>query len=250
MTTLRARLLVFALIAILAVGCESDDNGADRDAVLTAANKTLEADTALLEGGLAGVLNASLRQRVDFSSDRGRGSITFEAAPGIPPGTEADLYVDGSRELVRFGGNDFWVELAPDPLASVSNRPSALLTLLDTALTDIERAGEQTVGGESAVKYEGTYRLAELIELAPPEAQADAEAMLQEAEPELPAEVYIGDDGYIRRITLEFTTADPGLSAVIDFSRLGQPAKIGAPPPPRQVIPESELSGPSPPTPP
>ena len=122
-----------------------------------------------------------------------------------------DFYVRG---MVFTGTSEKWVKFEGDvdddtSLASLS--PQKLLRLLRSASSETERVGEEDVRGEATVRY----RLV-----------VDCEAAKLECSSMTSVEVWVGDDGIVRRISLE----DDDGTATFEFFDFGADVRIEAPP--------------------
>lgn len=134
----------------------------------------------------------------------------------------ADSFVRGP---VLGAGTDKWVHLGgeedDDALASLS--PHKLLRLLRGASQETERIGEEAIRGVSTVGYR-------LI--------VECDAASLNCRSTTPVEVWIGDDGVVRRIDLE----DDVGKATYEFFDFGTAVDI-QPPPGEDVVEEDEVYG-------
>ena len=110
-------------------------------------------------------------------------------------------------------------DLDDNSLANLS--PERLLALLRAASSETERVGEEDVRGSSTVRYRLTV---------------DCEPAILECDGTVPVEVWIDDDGFVRRISLD---DDDGL-ATFEFFDFGADVDIHAPPA-DEVVDEDEV---------
>jgi hypothetical protein len=134
-----------------------------------------------------------------------------------------DYYVRGGF----FGDTEGkWVNVSGeiddhDALATLS--PQKLLRLLQRSSSETERIGEEEIRGEATVGYRLTV---------------DCEAAILECEGTAPVEVWIGDDGIVRRIVLDDDMGD----VTFEFFDFGAAVNIVAPPA-DEVIEEDLVAG-------
>lgn len=122
-----------------------------------------------------------------------------------------------------------------DQLLSQANQnPAQTLDLL-RSVGQVDKIGSATINGVSTTDYKGTIDLAK----AAARKGSDAEQMVQRliaqgAPAELPVEVWIGDDGLVRRLRLDedLQAGGSSLSAAvtIDLSDFGTDVSVAAPP--------------------
>ncbi len=133
-----------------------------------------------------------------------------------------DSYVRGDWPP-GFATTDKWMkssgDLDDDSLANLS--PERLLALLRAASSETERVGEEDVRGSSTVRYRLTV---------------DCEPAILECDGTAPVEVWIDDEGFVRRISLD---DDDGL-ATFEFFDFGADVDIHAPPA-DEVVDEDEV---------
>ena len=121
-----------------------------------------------------------------------------------------DFYVRG---MVFTGTNEKWVKFeggVDDDTSLATLSPQKLLRLLRSASSETERVGEEDVRGEGTVRY----RLV-----------VDCEAAKLECSSNTSVEVWVADDGIVRRISLE----DDDGTATFEFFDFGADVRIEAP---------------------
>jgi hypothetical protein len=153
-------------------------------------------------------------KRVRVNCDGGYGALDAIAIGG-------DYYMRGAL----FGtGTDTWVKMTgevddDDALASLS--PQKLLRILRDASSETEELGAEEIRGVEAVGYRLTV---------------DCEVALLSCDGTAPVDVWIGDDGVVRRIELEDDDGD----VTFEFFDFGAEVSI-EPPPAEEVVEESAL---------
>jgi len=130
----------------------------------------------------------------------------------------ATMYIRG-MENAGLGSSNRWSRLPledDDPIFDFS--PEKLLAMLRAASRETERIGEEDVRGESTVRYRLMVNCEEAQLAGCPSDTA-------------PVEVWIDDDGLVRRISVE----DGGSTATIEFFDFGVEVDV-EPPPADQVL--------------
>lgn len=110
-------------------------------------------------------------------------------------------------------------ELAGEQGLSSIVDPAAVLDALEGAGADMEEAGTEVVRGVETTHYVGTISLQEAYDALPVDERADLDGLLGgvvdlAALPDLPTEVWVDGDGYVRRAQLSLDTSAlrvPGL---------------------------------------
>ncbi len=213
---------------------------------------------ALSVDGAIDVANARMRMRLDMSD-------LFEAlGDGADGAGLAALLGDGVIEFrsidetvyirmplfaALFGASTAWISFdsgESNPLNDLSGAgqldPGELLTML-TALDAIEETGAETVRGVETIHYSGVLDYDTLLQTL-----AAAEYQTLQAEHgasffaglNAPIELWVDDDGLVRRFTLTLdlaelgadVAAEIGLASVdVEFFDFGEPVLVNAPPP-------------------
>ena len=158
----------------------------------------------------------------DYSAKRVRIECDYDGDTALDAiAIGSDYYIRGAL----FGtGTEKWVKMTgeiddDDALATLS--PQKLLRILRDASSETERLGEEDIRGVPTVGYRLTV---------------DCEAALLSCESTAPVEVWIGDDGIVRRIELD----DDDGSVTFEFFDFGAEVVI-EPPPADDVVDESAL---------
>lgn len=212
--TMRRTLVAVVVLALLASGCGAAENDPN---LAEAAAMTEDAGSSRFElSGTESDGNERVEIRcageADYRAERARLSCTYGGkgalelvAVGRENYLRGDLYGFG-------GGSDKWVRLDDDePVSELS--PKRLLSMLRGASQSTERVGDEQVRGVDTVRFrlEVDCEHAELRDCAGTTA---------------PVEVWVGDDGLVRRIAV-----DEGLAPfTIEFFDFGTAVNVERPP--------------------
>jgi len=134
-----------------------------------------------------------------------------------------DFYVRGKAFT---GVDDKWAKFeggADDDTSLATLSPQKLLRLLRNASSETERVGEEDIRGEATVRYRFVV---------------DCEAAKLECSSDAPVDVWIAEDGIVRRIAFE----DDDGTATFEFFDFGADVQIHAPPA-AEVIDEDLVAG-------
>ena len=171
-----------------------------------------------------------------------QGDTIFIRMPGLTkalPERVEWLEVD-SATLAEQGGTQF---NAPDPVEFVG--------FVAALGEDAEELGEEEVRGTDTSHYRGTVAVADLPRVARAEDRAQVASYARRLRTagleRFPLDVWIDEDGLIRRLRVEYEDLSTGatamsLSTSVDFYDFGVEAKI-EPPPRAEVTPFGELIG-------
>jgi hypothetical protein len=238
------RLLPPVLLVALALvgGCGGDDDSS-ADVLADAASKTTEAGSARIaftgssDAGLPQSFEISGKGVVDNANRVGRLEFDFSSlASSLPPG--ADLSADELTGEVIFEDFVFYMRfpvlsrLLPErkewvrfDLEEVSKAqgidlsqftqfgqadPSQALQYLRAVSGEVEEKGREDVRGVPTTRYEATVDLRKFPDVLPDDqreaAEKSVDTLVQQlgGKTELPMEVWIDDDGLIRRQRFEF----------------------------------------------
>jgi predicted small secreted protein len=214
-------LLLVVLSAFVPTACGSSEGGSGvDDAVAQAAEKTVGAGSARFT--ITGEGAESLSGEGQFARDRGRLSMTYDAARGDGPAQIEIIYVNGKMYASEDGLGDAagllegkkWLQVDLDSadltdladLASIySGNPTRILEDLQ-ASADFEEVGREEVRGAETTRYHGTV-----------EGQ--------------PTDVWVGDDDLLRRVQIIDESTDSETTTVtIELYDFGAEVDVEAPP--------------------
>ena len=221
--------LAAALAACLALaGCSAGDASA-AEVVRNSPDKTIEAGSArstLTLSFTSGGVPATIRGEGVFDLRNRVGGLTLDlgALGGSLGGAPVDAVIGAGGVFVKLppgqttGGRP-WIRL---DLATLSQQvglnlgslaqlqqsdPTQALTYLRGALDDVDKVGEDALRGEETTHYRGTIDLRKATASLPPDAQKGVEdAIASLGTSTLPADVWIDDEGRIRKLSF---SADP-----------------------------------------
>ena len=250
--------LVAALVACLAlVACSSSEDADAVEAVRRAPDRTIEAGSA--RAGLnvsftSGGAPVAIRGDGVFDLRNRVGGLTLDlgALAGAFGGGPVETVIGGDAVYVRLppgqpGGRP-WLRLDVATLSQQAGLtqgslaqlqqadPTQALTYLKGALDDVDEVGQEDVRGEETTHYRGTVDLRKASASLPPEAQGGVEQLVASlGTSTLPADVWIDDDGRIRRMRFSADADGAGPSqpgtVEIDLFDFGVTADVQLPPP-------------------
>ncbi len=175
-----------------------------------------------------------LRLQVVFDSSDGyvlylRFPLLQRLAGISQPWLKVDLAALGAAEGVDLS------DLQP----IIQGDPAQQLQYLRATTGDARRMGRQRVRGLATTRYRATLDYARVAAFAPPALRATMRATARELIREsgsrtAPVDVWIDDEGWIRRVAIVQTAKGPPAvetSLVADFYGFGLPVKVDLPPP-------------------
>ena len=234
------------------------------DPVASAATKSVAADGAnvALTVGVdspKGTFNVSANGVVD----QGQADITADlsqvlSAAGLPAGNgsvelrylqengDPVVYVNAPALTSMIPGGKSWVRLDLEQaaksagvdlnqmLAQAAQNPTDVLDMLRAA-GSVKSLGPEPVDGVQATHYQATIDLAKAAGMIGSDAQQSVQHMIDQGGPStVPADVWIGDDGYVRKVTVDDTVGTGSESATVHLnlglSNYGTAVNVTAPP--------------------
>jgi hypothetical protein len=265
---MRGRRLVLALSlacgAAALAGC-----GVARtvDPVAAAATKTANAGgvKVAMTLGVVGPGGQTFNVAANGAFDQDAADVTVDAssllAAGNLPSTDGSIevrYLEENGDAVLYinapflssmlpiGGGKSWFRLDLQQvgkgagldfnqlLGQANQNPAQVLDLL-RASGSVEKVGTETVNGESTTHYKATIDLATAAGKLGPDAQAKVQGLIDQGAPSsIPVDVWIGDDGLVRKLTLDETVTHDGQAGgvhlTLNFSDYGTAVNVAAPP--------------------
>lgn len=261
---MREVLAVSALALALAVaGCGGGGDGDEtiRDEVIDAAQRTADQDGLRADiigeigvEGAPGPLPVSGTTVIAEGGGRTRGTVDISAVAA--PGTEGgatDLITIGDELYLRGpglrpqGAAEQWIlfsaqvreqnDIGAGPAGLGDEDPTEVLAALGDTAGDIEEVGQEDVRGVATTRYRTTLDLSEVEG-----AEEDG------VDGPVAAEVWVGDDGLVRRVRQRVPVSEAGQSAEIDFTLeyfdFGVEERIEPPPEDDVISIEDSLSEP------
>jgi hypothetical protein len=210
------RLAVLLLVLPVVAGCGGDT--VSLDPIAQAATRTTDVASARftmsgqVSGGGAGVVGFSGR-----GAYAEHGTALQMRAALDKPRVALELRLVRNTFYVRtplFGPR--WLSFTDrggDVLAGVSdNDPAQLLEFLRST-ADIDEVGSATIRGVATTHYRAQVQLERLVDRARPEQRERLRELAEKIKAagidEIPLEVWIGDDGLVRRIAMDWTISNP-----------------------------------------
>jgi hypothetical protein len=189
-----------------------------------------------------------------------------------PDAWRVEAIQDGKVVYVRFPAigdqlpaGKTWVRVDADETTSVAgielsgleqftdDDPRALLDFLEAASGEIETVGSEELRGVTTTHYRATIDLREYEQLAPPGKRKELRDMLgdllqQAGLTEMPFDVWLDDDGYVRKLETSFSASPEGVGGAVEASMVLELYDYGAdvgivPPPAADVADVSALRG-------
>lgn len=257
---MRASILaILTSTAVLAVGCGG--NVTSLDPLAEAAERTQDAPTARF------VLEATIRDPDEGTiAFRGPGAIadhgrlmsmrmTMPARMLDPELGKGDVEFEmiAAGDAFYFSGGPFsdlgegkkWLKVRDDaPFPDLGqNDPSQMLEYLQ-ATAEIRELGQARVRGVATKRYSARIQLAKLAERISSESGKSMRRALEQAESsgikEIPLEVWVSRDGFVRRLEMDWSVGGAGLVFTMDLFDFGTEVDVRVPPP-SQVLDVSEL---------
>jgi hypothetical protein len=243
----------------------------DPSVIAEAAQKTAEAKTARI-ATLVRVAEPGGQQRFGgrgrFDFERRAGEMTLELIEGESAGfgNAKAVFVDSTvyyeLPVGALGGGKRWIQLDLQNIADASGLdfgplvqgsqadPTQYLLWLGALGPGITKIGEEDVRGVPTSRYRAAVDLNLLEQQAPPGKEAEWAAYVQTLRDRLgvafiPVEIWVDDEGLIRRFNHEYGFSAEGTTAVVttEIFDFGVPVNVTAPPP-DQVVTMTDLTRP------
>jgi hypothetical protein len=251
------RALVVAAIAAAVAGCGSSKS----DPVALAAEKTSHVATARF------TVNLSLRDPQQGSFDfHGPGVISAHGhvmwikatLPAKEVGaagkgdvgmemimTDNAMYFRGAPFRTFLKRGKTWVEVRSRTPEFGQNDPGSMLLYL-RATSSLRRVGQATINGIRTTQYSVKTQIQKALELAKPadrkRLEGSAKQLMAAGIKEVPFDVWIDNDGYVRRLVIDWKVAGGAMVGKMDFSDFGK-ARTIAVPPQSKVVDVTDLAG-------
>jgi hypothetical protein len=271
-------LTIVAAVVIGLAGCTGDAKGqaaptvsatvSPADIVLAANTKTIAAKSARI--AMQYTITQPGQPPVKMSGGGAFDMVTgnTEMRMTIPGFGDTEVrLVDGTMytklpaELTKSFGGKPWVKVDAKAMAAAGlgqlarMSPAEQLGYLKGIGKDVTTVGKETVGGTPTTHYRATVDLDQAAKAASPDLRRGiTEARKSLGFPVLPADVWVDEDGLLRKFAVTMTVTPPksaganapsGPATVAftqEYSDLGAPVKITAPPA-SQVVDMGQLTG-------
>jgi hypothetical protein len=207
------------------------DDGSGHSATVTAngvfdetsADITVDASSAL---GAANLPAAGGNIELRYLQENGD-PVIYANAPALSafiPGGKNWVRVDVAQAAQKLG-----VDLS-GLAATATQNPASVLTLL-RANGSVETVGTKTVNGVSTTHYRATIDLTKAAANFGSTGQEALGRLLAHGGPStIPVDVWIGDDGYIHKLTLDESVGGGHVGLMLDISDYGTSVTVTAPP--------------------
>lgn len=265
------RLVPFATVALLlAAACGSPPSG-DADplqAISAASAKTNDAGTAGVEMQMSieatgQSMNIAGQGAMDMDAQIAHMTMTMESddpAMAMADVGEIEMVMDGLKVYTKYPpevmaslpGNKPWALIDMQAvgesqgmdyaaLAQTSGSdPSQMLQYLNGVSGNVDTVGREDIGGVTATHYKATVDLSRVSDEAPADirkaVRASIEAMQEQiGKSTIPVDVWIGDDGFLRRMTMSMQS-DGGaqgpfsMAMTLDMYDFGEAVSVEVPP--------------------
>jgi len=231
--------------------------------IAEAAAKTTEAKTARISTLVrvvqpGGQERFSGRGKFDFERRAGRMALKLIEGESAGFGNATAVFVDSTvyyrLPVGALGGDKRWIQLDLQNVADASGLdfgplvqgsqadPTQYLLWLSALGPGITKIGEEEVRGVPTSRYRAAVDLNLLEQQAPPGKEAEWAAYVQTLRDRLglafiPVEVWVDDEGLIRRFNHEYGFSAEGTTAVVttELFDFGIPVNVSAPPPDQVV---------------
>jgi hypothetical protein len=249
--------LVLAMLVLAATAC----GGAKSDPVALAAEKTSHVATARFDVDLSiqdpkqgrldmsgpGVISAhgrvmSMRMTVPAKEvgAHGKGDVNLQMIM-----TDNAIFYRGApfRPLLTDGKT--WAEIRSRTPEFGQNDPGSMLLYL-RATSKLHRVDTGYITGDQVTHYSVRTQIQKALDRASPadgrRLEASAKQLMQLGITEIPFDVWIDNDGYVRRLDIDWKVAGGAIVGRMDFSDFGKAPAIAVPPPSR-VVDVTNLAG-------
>ncbi len=206
------------------------DDGSGHSATVTAngvfdetsADITVDASSALAAANLP---DAGGNIELRYLQENGD-PVIYANAPALSafiPGGKSWVRVDLEQAAQKLG-----IDLS-GLAATTAQSPASALDLL-RANGSVETLGTKTVDGVSTTHYRATIDLTKAAaNLGSTGQKAMDQFLAHGGTSTVPVDVWIGDDGYVHKLTIDESTGQGHVSVTLDLSNYGTPVTVTAP---------------------
>ena len=196
----------------------------------------------------------------DAAKNRGRASLRFTGLPQLPG--KGEEIIDGTVVYFRFPtlesklpAGKRWLKTDLEKqgramgidlnslMQNSTGDPTQMLRYLESASTGVEKIGTETVAGAPTTHYSAVVDFDKLAQARPKEKASIRRLEQLTGVHDIPLDVWIGGEGYVRKLKESITTPAPQTKMVMSFqlSSFGKHVTV-TPPPADQVVDASSLS--------
>lgn len=165
----------------------------------------------------------------DLDPEAGGGSVEIEMIAA----DDSFYFRGGPFDELSLGKG--WLKLRDDaPFPELGqNDPAQMLEYL-RATSELEELGTARIRGVETTHYAARVQLAKVAERISPQAKRQVERALEEAGSrgieEIPVDVWVGDDGYVRRLAMDWSVNGSGIVMTMDLFDFGADVDVQLPP--------------------
>jgi hypothetical protein len=269
MSVTMGRYLLLVPMALALAACGGGGGGAlSLDPVASAATKTEKSGGEHMTfrvrvrlPGNGGSFVVSGSGDFDSTKNRGRASLQFAGLPQLPG--KGEEIVDGTVVYFRFPalenklpGGKRWLKIDLEKqgramgvdlnslMQNSTGDPTQMLHYLESASTGVQKIGTETVAGAATTHYSSVVDLDKLAQARPREKTSIRHLEQLTGVHDIPVDVWIDGDGYVRKLKESIATAPPEMKMVMSFqlSSFGKQVTV-TPPPADQVLDVSSVGG-------
>ena len=188
----------------------------------TSADITVDASSALAAANLPDAGGPIELRYLQENGDH----VLYADVPALSaliPGGKSWVRVDIEQAAQKLG-----IDLS-GLAATATQNPASALALLQ-ANGSVENLGTETVDGVPTTHYRATIDLAKAAaNFGSAGQEALSHALAQGAPSSIPVDVWIGDDGYVHKLTLDQSLDGAHVGVTLDISDYGTPVTVTAP---------------------
>jgi hypothetical protein len=244
-------------LALLAAAVALAGCGVERtiDPVAAAATKTANAGgvkVAMTVGTTADGKSFTVNANGAFDKDQGELTMDLPGAGGtaeiryLEESGDPVVYMNMPALSSQLPGGKSWIRLdvaqagkalgvnVDQLINQAGQNPADVLDML-RASGSVDEIGTETVNGESTTHYKATIDLQKAAGKLGDRAQQAVQNLIAQGAPSaLPVDVWVGDDGLVRKLTMDESLSAGGSSAAVNlsilFSDYGSDVNVTAPP--------------------
>jgi hypothetical protein len=161
---------------------------------------------------------------------------------GLPGGGNARFEMISANNIYYFRGGPFshlpggkeWVRVKSAPLPNLGQSDPATMLDYVAATSDVTEKGDEQIRGAHTKHYTARIQVDKLAERASPDTrprvQKLVETMRDSGIEEIPLDVWVDDQGLVRRETMNWHPAGGSIQMKANFFDFGKPVQIEIPP--------------------
>ncbi len=250
------RLAVFGALLLVAAGCggssKSTQSGTSpaENPIAAAATKTSRAGSVKIDFGISGKAVKGGGRGVFDTSTNGAGRLAMTVEGNSGGATTVDTISSGNLLYIRspvfqqaIPPGKEWVRVDLAKLAKQQGvdlgslvdsnpTPKSALAYLRGSTGEVQELGKEKVKGEDTTHYKTTIDLEQAARRAKGSTRQSIRRVIDVAGvTKLPVEVWVGDDGYVRKVTYaQHSGRNQSAKITMEMYDFGSPVTITAPP--------------------